>query len=530
MKKYSLILLFLIFVFSFFLRTFKLGSRPLGFTWDEAALGYNAYSLLKTGRDEFGKILPVVFQSFGDYKPGLYIYSAVPSVALLGLTEFSTRLPSAIFGSLLVIIIYLLSVRLFNSKVALLAAFLLAINPWAIHFSRGAWEANLSLLLTALGALLFVRRRYPLSFLFFGLTFLTYQGAKLFTPLLIITLILIYLRPFSPKKLLLPILIFVVVILPVLVGFTGQSGRLKVFSVFNYTRPAQVVSEIFRQDNTSFPNLTFYFFHSETLDQIRGVVQRYLNHLSPRFLFIEGDWSDLRHSTPFQGYLLIPELITLVLGLNYLIRHSGPGSKLILIWLLLAPLPSALSRDIVSGVRALPEVLPLVIISAVGLSRISRKIILAPLLAMLIFFFAYYLDLYYIHSPHYTADAWLYPYKPALLAIQPYLNQFDKVYFTDLLGQPYIFVLFYYRIDPRIYQDQVKFTANTSGDVGEIRQFNQFSFGKVYWPSFRGNRSTIFVGGQYELPEQDLNIPNLERISDIYYPNGTLALRAVGLR
>jgi len=42
--------------------------------------------------------------------------------------------------------------------------------------------------------------------------------------------------------------------------------------------------------------------------------------------------------------------------------------------------------------------------------------------------------------------------------------------------------------------------------------------------------STLFVGGQYELPEQDLNMPNLERIGDVYYPDGTHALRIVGLK
>ena len=112
------------------LRLFRLDSRPLGFTWDEAALGYNAYSLIKTGRDEYGKILPVILKSFGDYKPGVYAYLAVPSIATLGLNEFATRLPSAILGTLLIVIVYLLTQNMF-------AALLLAINPWSLYFSRG---------------------------------------------------------------------------------------------------------------------------------------------------------------------------------------------------------------------------------------------------------------------------------------------------------------------------------------------------------------------------------------------------------
>src|SRR3989337_2916838 len=144
-----LIILLPIIIFGLFLRILRLDSRPLGFTWDEAALGYNAYSILKTGRDEHSQVLPIVFKSFGDYKPGLYIYFTTPIVKALGLTECATRLPSAIFGTLLILVVYLLTKNHF-------ASLMLAINPWAIHFSRGAWEANLALLLTTLATVLLV--------------------------------------------------------------------------------------------------------------------------------------------------------------------------------------------------------------------------------------------------------------------------------------------------------------------------------------------------------------------------------------
>ena len=168
MKK--IIILFFILTLGISLRLFRLDSRPLGFTWDEAALGYSAYSLLKTGRDEHKQALPIIFKSFGDYKPGLYVYLTVPSIASLGLNEFATRLPSALMGTILVIVIYLWTKNLWITG-------LLALNPWAIHFSRGAWESNVSLTLTVLGVVLLIKKRWLLSALFLGLTFWTYQGA-----------------------------------------------------------------------------------------------------------------------------------------------------------------------------------------------------------------------------------------------------------------------------------------------------------------------------------------------------------------
>lgn len=519
MKKLFLLAIILL---GFFLRVYKLEIRPLGFTWDEAALGYNAFSLLKTGRDEHAQKLPVIFKSFGDYKPGLYIYYTVPAIKFLGLNELATRLPSAIFGTLLIAVVFLLTKNLF-------APLLLAINPYAFHFSRGAWEANLNLLLTSLAALLFIKKKYLLSLLFFGLTFWAYQGAKMFTPLILLSLILIYKPQF--KKLITSSLLLLSLLLPVMVGIGSQSGRLKVFSVFSYIRSTDQINEILRQDKTMVKNLTYYLFHSEFLDQSRGVVQRYLNHFSPRFLFIDGDWSNPRHSTPFYGYLHYPEILTLLIGLYLLLRTNNQVTKLLIVWLLLAPLPAALSRDLVSGVRSLPMIVPLVIISGLGLSKLfTRKFLFLFYSLALSLFTVYFLDLYFVHYPFYFSKYWLTPYKPAIKLVNNNIDSFNRVVFTNTLGQPYIFILFYNQVDPRLFWTRSQRFDNPVGDVGEVTNLDKYSFMRIDWPAQRGDTSTIFVGDQYELPQQDMNPPNLVRLGEIEYPNGLHALRIVGLK
>src|SRR3989338_88548 len=82
------------------LRLFGLTRYPAGLNADEAALGYNAYSLLLTGKDEHGHSWPVNLESFGDFKPAGYAYLLIPFIKIFGLTEFAVRLPSAIFGIL----------------------------------------------------------------------------------------------------------------------------------------------------------------------------------------------------------------------------------------------------------------------------------------------------------------------------------------------------------------------------------------------------------------------------------------------
>ena len=99
--------LFIILALATALRFWNLGGNPPHLSPDEASLGYNAYSILKTGRDEYGELLPMVFKSFGDYKPGFYVYLTVPFVAVLGLNEWSVRLPSVIAGTVAVYLLYL---------------------------------------------------------------------------------------------------------------------------------------------------------------------------------------------------------------------------------------------------------------------------------------------------------------------------------------------------------------------------------------------------------------------------------------
>ena len=118
MKNINKIILLFIILLALFLRVYKLSKVPPSLYWDEASLGYNAYSILLTARDEYGKFLPLTnFAAFGDYKPPGYIYAAVPSIAIFGLNEFSVRFPSAFFGVLTVILVYLISRKFFQNEV-----------------------------------------------------------------------------------------------------------------------------------------------------------------------------------------------------------------------------------------------------------------------------------------------------------------------------------------------------------------------------------------------------------------------------
>lgn len=544
-------LLLIALAIAIFLRLYKLDSIPPHLSPDEASIGYNAYSILKTGRDEYGKFLPIIFKSFGDYKPGLYVYLTVPFVATLGLNEFSVRLPSALAGILSVYLIYLITRSLFTEHRSLpaISAFIASTNPWLIFFSRGAWEANVSLNLTLAGIYFFLKSlkvaRYLIySSLFFSLTLITYQGAKLSTGIVLAILALLYWKEifkFNKKILIGSFLIGFFVSIPIILSiFQGKAERLKVFSIFSYPRPKEYLQKFLDQGGEKVGGLNYYLFHSETLNFKRGVLGRWFNHFSGRFLFFEGDWQNPRHSVPNHGVLLLSDLILLAFVFLALVRYGFSKESLFIgFWLILAPLPAALSRDQVHAVRSMNMVFPLVIVLSFGLSSIieriktySKPIIHYCLFIILLLVYAgsyiYFLDAYFVHMPKHNSDLWNYGYKQAVKTITPIQNNYRSIKVSQSFAQPYIYFLFYsgdgysQGYDPAKYQKQAKLVESEyKGDVGYVEHLENICFCEINWSTDSQEKNSLVIADPIKLsPEMYQDQKLYAVIKEIKYLNG----------
>ena len=104
---FKILILLLVLSIGIFLRFYHLNDIPPGLNPDEASHGYNAYSILQTGKDRYGQTLPLAFRSLGTYLLPMYTYFSVIPVAFFGPTVFSIRLIS-VFSSILLIILSLL--------------------------------------------------------------------------------------------------------------------------------------------------------------------------------------------------------------------------------------------------------------------------------------------------------------------------------------------------------------------------------------------------------------------------------------
>ncbi len=537
-------LLFIVLI-AFFLRIYKVGSNPPGLTADEAAIGYNAYSILKTGRDEYGTLLPVVFKSFGDFKPGLYIYLTVPNVAILGLTETAVRLPSVIGGVLSVHLLYLIIKQLFKQeKLALIAGTVAALNPWLIYFSRGAWEVNICLTLTLLGIYFFLRAIHKpklliLSTFFFALTLVDYQGAKLSTAIVVLLLLFIFRKEFVklPKKsIVFSAVIGLIVSLPIIFGlFSGQGGRLAVFSVLSYPRSDAYLQAFLDEGNVKKGSLVYYLFYNEPLNFMRGIMGRFFNHFSFRFLFFEGDWSNPRHTPPYQGVLVIGDLIFLLLGVVAFLREKISKEKaFVLLWLVLATLPAILSRDQVQAVRSFNLVIPLIIVISFGVNYLlenSKKIFLLVALPLYIATYIYFLDSYFVHQPAHNSQYWQYGYKQMVQTVSAIQSNYKNVRIQQSYDQPYIYFLFYQKYDPVKWQAQAHLNRDAGLDVGHVEKMDNILFTAIDWSRDRGDHGDLVVADIKVIPPLDSNDPReFKLIDEIKYMNGMTAWRILEIK
>jgi len=167
--KYSL---YLVFLLSGILRFYNLGHIPVSLNWDEVSHGWNAYSILKTGQDEWGKAFPIAnFRAYGDYPLPLNLYFTIPFIKAFGLNTLAIRLPHVLLGTLTILSSYFVFLGVTKRKdISLLGAFFVAIDPWLLFPSRFVLQSNLSVFFITTAVALFVNGKFPLSFfnLLFG--------------------------------------------------------------------------------------------------------------------------------------------------------------------------------------------------------------------------------------------------------------------------------------------------------------------------------------------------------------------------
>jgi 4-amino-4-deoxy-L-arabinose transferase-like glycosyltransferase len=474
----KILFLSLAFLLGIFFRFYQLSSVPKGLFRDEAAFGYNAYSILETGKDEYGKSFPLMFRSFGDYKMPAYAYLTVLPVKIWGLSTFSTRFISAFFGSLSIIVIFFLVEALFSKRrvwLAWLSAFIFAVSPWSVFFSRAAFEANVALFFFLIALLFQIKAFDPrikaferrkglfllVSAFLYSLSAYTYIVEKLLSPPFFLFFSLLLWKKealdqrIKLKIILLSFLFFLIISLPQFALFTldagnNRIGSLSIIKAEDFTRVKSDPSQIF--------------------SVLRKPLSLYLAYFSPRNLFFEPD-SDPQRALPelsvFYSWMVIP----FVLGLFLLLKEENRFVRNFLcLFLFLAPIPGALTGDPFSTLRALPLIFPLIVLIALGIERII-DVLGGQKIAILSVSFVFLLSLAWLGRsllillPNERYLEWNYGYEKLAEKLKEFPEA--KVLVDDPVGVSYILWLFFNQYPPAKMQAELNLDLSKYYRLGE---------------------------------------------------------------
>lgn len=506
MKQKKAILLVGILIIFLLTRLFKITEVPASLYWDEASIGYNAYSILKTGKDEWGEYLPLHFKAFGEYKLPLFIYSVSFFQFFLGPSELSVRLPSVVFSMLTILIIYFFILKIYqNFYLALFSSFLLTIIPWFFIFSRTGFEATAGLMFYLLGILLFLYLDKKSFFLLlaifsFILSMYSYNSFRIVSPLTIIILTF-----FLMKKVTISTSILVISFLALIIFSLSLIPIVTNMGLYDQNSRFQTVSVISRS--------------SSKPEAFVSITKNYLSHFNPQFLFFKGD-GNLRHNVPNFGGLIFLTLPFLLIGFYSCLKKRG-NYLIPLCLLLVAPIPSSLAIESPHLLRASAMAPFFVIITSIGIYEFTgffkNQIRVLSLIGGIFFFlFISYLHSFFnnysmIHQIH-----WQYGYQKIFTTWKENFEHFDNIIISNRQSQPYIFALFYLKYDPDKFRKEVIYNKSETSATSLVNGFENFKFTNIEYPKFSKGKSLIFADPSEKLIE----IPFKDQILN---PDGSVA-------
>lgn len=461
-------ILLLVFVFLFGIRMFKLTENPEGFDPTEAGFGYNAYSILKTGRDEYGKFMPLVLESVGDYKLAGYSYWQIPFIILFNLNEFSIRFSAVTAGVISLLLTYQIILEIFKKhKIALLTLFFTGISPWHIILSRMGYDPIVALMFYLLSILLFLKWYkknkvflFILSSLSLCLSVFTYYSVWIIAPftLILYCYILFKNKHSTIKELIILSLILllpVITVLKLLIVTQGQ--RLSQDSTIQ-VKAQPLLEEQIREEKKDYAVLLTRLFHNKTTFYPMFILQNLSNNMSFDFLFLNGDKIDRRFYVPYSGVLYLITAPFLLLGILYFIKnYSAIKSFLIFGTILLVFIGSTFSEFGSETERTLFTDAIFCYLISYGLLIFYNwfyKYRLSPIFLMIIcagfvLNISYFNHQYYWHANVHQPWGRNYGAKELVSTVSEIKNKYKSVVVPE---NTYIFFYFFNKTDPKIAQ------------------------------------------------------------------------------
>lgn len=470
--------------------------NPPSLNWDEVSHGYNAYSILKTGMDQWGQKFPIFnFRAYGDYPTTLNLYLTIPFIAIFGLSDFAIRFPHALLGVLTIISAFYLAFGLTKNKnVSLLSAFLVAAGPWYLFTSRFVLQSNLSVfLLTTSGALFFNRDKskhfISLSLFALFLTLFSYHTTRIVSPILLLATLVTfgkeYLEYFRIHKVHSGILAVLIFSFFVISGYILQNPDARARGGVLFLVDQGAVNRIIEQRNTSkLPPLLNKLIHNRPVYFAEHFLTNYVGYFSPGFLFFNGG-TQYQFSLPGKGLIYPVGLPFFYIGLALLLLKSlkDKNYRLLLFWILIAPIPASITDETFTVLRA-TTILPIPeILMSLGFFWILEKVeikyrsALIWVCALILYVYAEsYMVAYFTTYRTQYSWSWQYGYKEAVLYSEQNYSKYDKIVVTKKYGEPHEYFLFFLKWSPDKYQNDSSAVRFMQSGWYWVDRFDKFYF------------------------------------------------------
>ncbi len=464
-----------ILVLAALLRLWDLGSNPPGVIPDEAEFGYAAYSIIHTGTTSYGNSNPLLFYAPGDYYPPLYTYILIPLVWLFGLSITIVRLPSAVFGIISCIFVYILIRQLYRSRLAALAgALLMAINPWSLFYSRQGRFEMIGLALVLAGVIAFIyaiskgsRKSIIWSAALLGLSLFANDSTKIVVPLLAGALCVYAWPQLRMKRRRLyafaGVFTLFLVLTAKVVFIDGQIGDYTQAAGSLTSELAVTVNEERRFSDA--PQLIKTVFHNKATVLAHRYLTEFVSVFSVDWLFVNGHGHPQESIGRYGQYLLF-ELPLFFIGLTYMWKRKRE-SMLLVFWLLAAHIPGAVTSGRFFPYRSILMLPVPIIISSVGadtyvawVSQMSRRqrIAIGSISAFIICSVtAGFLSTYFYEFPVYSSE---WRYKEKTDALRYAIRQeatYEHIFIAGQFESTYAFMS---GLDPKLYANAVSSPKN----------------------------------------------------------------------
>jgi 4-amino-4-deoxy-L-arabinose transferase-like glycosyltransferase len=497
-----------------FLRFYQLGSIPNGLYQDETAIGYNAYSISETGKDEHGRSYPLYFESFGDQKLPVYIYATVIAQQIFGVNAFSTRFMSALTGTLSIFFIFFLVYLVTKRKnIALLTSIILALNPWHIHYSRATFEVSIVLLCYITGIislLLFFEQKkkgfFVLATLLFILSMYSYNLTRLLSPVLFGSLLVLFYKKrtsLKHKEILVACILGGVAILPLIITLFTAGGASSASGTLIHSS-AQVQAPLleFKSYFIDYPLLSKIF--NIPLLTLWKYLMNIAGYLSIPFYFVYGS-SHGNHGIGTQGLFYLFELPFFLLSFFAAWKLWGKRSLFILLPAIATILVCALTRDIPHATRSYPLLLSMPLLIAAGYivayawTKKQRSLIRYPsfgiFIVVAVFGILYFFASYFIRFPIAYAHAWRAADRDIGAYLKEHENEYSSIIIDTDAGLMYTSILFYTLFPPGEFQQTVQRSEPDSEGFTTVNSFGKYRYKSVDWEHDTKNPHTLIITG-----------------------------------